>query len=213
MLDGHTDFIASLAFSPDGATLAFSSGDRSVRLWDLPDGQERFLFRDQTSTVSVLAFSPDGRFLILGNHVSPTIRLWDITTGREQMPLQGLSGNLIAVTISHDASTLAAADFNGLITFWDLQTLKIASRQLRHARVYSLAFAPDGQTLATGGFDGTIQLWDWPALRLVTDAPQPVAASGLPVNLARAIVANAQAGTRAAKRPAASVQAAVSRGS
>jgi WD40 repeat protein len=164
------------------------------------------------STVSVVAFSPDGQFLISGSHVSPRIRLWDITAGREQMPLQGLSGNLIAVTINNDATTLAAAGFNGLIRFWDLQTLKIASRQLRHARVYSLAFAPDGHTLATGGFDGTIQFWDWPDCT-PTDAPQPVAASVLPVNLARAIVANAQAGTRAAKRPAASVQAAVSRGS
>ena len=130
------------------------------------------------------------------------------------MPLQGLSGNLIAVTINNDATTLAAAGFNGLIRFWDLQTLKIASRQLKHARVYSLAFAPDGQTLATGGFDGTIQFWNWPDCTATgAGAPQPVTASGLPVNLARAIVANAQAGTRAAKRPAASVQAAVSRGS
>jgi WD40 repeat protein len=212
MMDSHTNFIVSLAFSPVSSTLVFSSGDRSVRLWDLANGQQRLLFRDQMSTVTVLAFSPGGQFLAMGNHVSPTIRLWDIRAGRERMPLQGLSGNLIAVAVNDDASTLAAAGFNGLVRFWDLQTLKIASTQLRHPRVCSLAFAPDGHTLATGGFDGTIQLWDWPDCTSI-DAPQPVAASGLPVDRAHATVASAQAGTNAAKRPAASVQAAVSRGS
>ena len=175
VLHGHTNFIVSLAFSPVSATLAFSSGDRSVRLLDLTNGQERFLFRDQMSTVSAVAFSPDGQFLISGSHVSPRIRVWDITAGCERTPLQGLPGNLIAMTISKDASTLAAAGFDGLIRFWDLQTFKIASRQLRHARVYSLAFAPDGRTLATGGFDGTIQFWDWPDCT-PTIAPELVAA-------------------------------------
>jgi WD40 repeat protein len=212
VLDSDTGFIASLAFSPDGTTLAFSSGNRSVRLWHLPDNRERFLFHEQANTVSVLAFSPNGRLLILGNYISPTIRIWDVATGREQMIVQGLTGNLIAVAISHDSLTLAAADYNGLITFWDLQTLKIVPRRLRHDGLRSLAFAPDGHTLATGGFDGTIQLWDWPQC-VITDITKPIATSVLPVGSTCVSGTTVQLGTSEANRPAALVQAAVSRGS
>jgi WD40 repeat protein len=212
VLDSDTGFIASLAFSPDRTTLAFSSGNRTVRFWNLSDNRERLLFHDQAHAVSVLAFSPDGRLLIMGNYISPTIRVWNIATGREQMIIQGLTGNLIAVAISHNSHTLAAADYNGLITFWDLQTLKIVPRRLRHDGLRSLAFAPDGHTLATGGFDGTIQLWDWPQC-VITDDTKPIATSVLPVSSTRVSGTTVQLGTSEANRPAASVQAAVSRGS
>jgi WD40 repeat protein len=212
VLSGHTDFIASLVFSPDGMTLASSSADRSVRLWDLPGDHPRFIIHDQTNTVSVLAFSPNGRFLILGNYASPTIQLWDVRTHCERMALKGLKSNLVAVTVSQDSLTLAAADFHGLITFWDLQTLEIVPGGLRDARVFALAFAPEGRTLATGGFDGTIQLWDWP-YGSPGNRPQRISATVSPVQVFPVYAMNAQAGTSEAKRPAAAVQAAVSRGS
>ena len=182
VLSGHTDFIASLVFSPDGMTLASSSADRSVRLWDLPGGHPRFIIHNQTNTVSVLAFSPNGRFLILGNYASPTIQLWDVITHCERMVLKGLKSNLVAVTVSQDSLTLAAADFHGVITFWDLQTLEIVPGGLRDARVFALAFAPGGGVLATGGFDGTIELWDWP-YGSPGNRPQRISATVSPVQV------------------------------
>ena len=213
VLDGHTGFIASLAFSPDSATLASTSGDYSVRLWDLPAGRERFVIDHQPNTVTVLAFSPDGQHLVLGDKVSPIIRLWDVRTRCERAVLQGLEGNLIAAAMSADGTTLAAANFHGLVTSWNLPSLKINPVRLRHAGVHSLAFAPDGRTLATGGFDGTIHLWDWPRSAMV-NALRPTATSTALVNFSSCVPSAAtQAGTSGANRPAASVQAAVARGS
>lgn len=129
--------------------------------------------------------------------------------------LKGLvvTGNLVAVAISPDSATLVVADFHGLVTSWNLPSLKINPVRLRHAGVHSLAFAPDGRTLATGGFDGTIHLWDWPRSAM-TDAPRPTATLTALVNFSsRVSSAAAQAGTSGANRPTASVQPAVSRGS
>ena len=195
-------------------TLAFSSGDRSVRLWDVPAGQERFVFHGQPNTVAVLAFSPDGRLLVLGDQTSPTIRLWDITTGRERMALQGLAGNLVAMAISPDGATLAAADFHGLIDFLEpansqnhseaVETCRGLFSCLRPRRPYaghrrlrrhhsSLGLAPVRHGLMPHG-----RLPHRPC----------------PLRSARAVCYKCSSRHQSgANRPAASVQAAVSRGS
>ena len=180
-LDGHTAFVASFSFAPDGATLASSGGDRSVRIWDLPTGRQRAAIVSPTSTFVAMTFSPDGRLLVLGDQVSPVVWLWKTSFTAEPDVLSSPSGAVVAVAISPDGTTLAAADYEGLVTFWDLATKKVRPKRLRHAGVRSLAFAPGGRLLATGGFDGTIHLWDFPILaRNRRSAPPPGPANPWP---------------------------------
>jgi WD40 repeat protein len=161
-LDGHREFVAALTFAPDGATLASAGGDHGARIWDLSSRQQRFMIPSSENTFVAMAFSPDSRLLCLGDQVSPFVRVWDVTSGVERARLRGPSGAVVAVGISPDGTTLAAADYKGAVTFWDLATLRVRPGRLRHAGVRSVAFGPDGITVATGGFDGTIRLWDVP---------------------------------------------------
>ena len=89
--------------------------------------------------------------------------------GLERDALRGPAGAVVALAISPDGTTLAAAGRQGLVNCWDLATLKIRPMRLRHAGAYSLAFSPDGHTLASAGVDGTVHLWDWPASGSVRD--------------------------------------------
>ncbi len=162
-LDGHSEFVPSLDFSPDGFTLASSGGDHCIRIWDLPTGRERFLINGPACTLFVLGFSPDGALLLLGDRMSAVVRLWNMATATERTALSDPAGDVLTAAISPDGTVLAVAHFNGLVTFWDLATLKIRGTRLRHAGVCALAFAPDGRVLATGGFDGAIHLWDLPS--------------------------------------------------
>ncbi len=109
-----------------------------------------------------LAFTPDSRFLALADQRNPFVRLWDLPAGMERPALHGAEGAVLALAISPDGRTLAAADYHGAIHFWDLATGRLDRPKLVHQGVQSVAFAPDGRTVATGGFDGTIFLWDWP---------------------------------------------------
>jgi predicted NACHT family NTPase len=68
-LEGHTKGVTSLAFSPDGKTLASGSYDHSVRIWDLATGKERATFQEHTSPVLSVAFDAEGKTL-----VSATVR-------------------------------------------------------------------------------------------------------------------------------------------
>lgn len=87
-LQGHTDFIQSLAFSPDGKIVAsasgipwfflYTSGDRTIRLWRVSDGKSLTIFtKAHDGIIPGLAFSPDGHTLSSGS-VDGTIRFWQI---------------------------------------------------------------------------------------------------------------------------------------
>src|SRR2546422_1065184 len=87
----HDDMVASVAFSPDGKTLASGgggSGPGEIKLWDVATGKERAALKGHTRGVTSVAFSPDGKTLASGDD-DQTIRLWDVQTCKEQATLKG----------------------------------------------------------------------------------------------------------------------------
>ncbi|MCP4358409.1 MAG: hypothetical protein GY796_10375, partial [Chloroflexi bacterium] len=168
-LRGHTDWVWSVAFSPDGQTLASASADGSIILWDTsntkalatrqPIGQP---LTGHSGWVRSLAFSPDGQILASGG-TDDTIRLWDPATGQTLgPPLTGHAGFITNLAFSPDGQTLASSSADGTIILWDIPTGEpIGSPLADHTGfVLSVAFSPDGQTLASGSEDSTIILWD-----------------------------------------------------
>jgi WD domain, G-beta repeat len=78
VLTGHTGVVLSVAFSPDGKTLAIGDVDGTVRLWDVATHQQiGNPLTDSTGGVASMAFSPDGKTLASGND-DGTVRLWDV---------------------------------------------------------------------------------------------------------------------------------------
>jgi WD40 repeat protein len=181
-LVGHTDFVRVLVFSPDGKTLASSSGDNII-LWNVETGQplgeiapghKSEIFVPQSSTRSI-AFSPDGKTLVssgcgkigkrpdtLGERtvcVEGEIRLWDVAT-RQLLgsPLAAHIDTITSVAFSPDGTTLASASgpFDRTIMLWDIATRKSIGRAfMGHiVGVKKVVFSPDGETLASSS-DGT----------------------------------------------------------
>src|SRR5262249_41859191 len=62
-LKGHTGGVFHVTYSADGKTLATSSKDHTVRLWDAATGKERFVLAGHKQVVYSSAFSPDGKYL------------------------------------------------------------------------------------------------------------------------------------------------------
>jgi WD40 repeat protein len=159
--------VMSVAYSPNGKSLASGGGDKTVRVWDVASGREVQRAVREGAVWSV-AYSPDGKSLAFGNAVayspdgrslassaSPVV-VWDMASGREVWRLQ-----------ASDAS-------DGTVLLWDVASGREVQRFVGHAPprlkplsenpypipVWSLTFSPDGKSLVSCGSDGYAWLWD-----------------------------------------------------
>jgi WD40 repeat protein len=103
-LEGHTDSVHAVAFSPDGSLLASASGDGTVRLWNAGTGQEVQKLEGHTEWVHAVAFSPDGSLLTSASD-DGTVRLWNAGTGQEVQKFGNVPG-VSTISLSIDNSTI-----------------------------------------------------------------------------------------------------------
>ena len=82
-LTGHKDWVYSLAFSPDGKTLASGCFDSTINLWDAHTGEYKKTLTGHTSSVNSIAFSPDGKTLVSGSG-DGSVLIWEINPQIQQ---------------------------------------------------------------------------------------------------------------------------------
>jgi WD40 repeat protein len=160
--------LGGLAFSTDGARLAFSTRD-DLRLWGRPGGGEQFASAHVSNDRSprCVAWSPDGKLVAFSRNRAVFLAEvgqklpWVRAAKAEQ------DGAVWRVAFSRDGR-LATAGADGLVYFWDPEAptfplqFKVPVPQVadRPRGVNGLEFTPDGKAFATAGEDGRIYLWD-----------------------------------------------------
>ena len=163
---------STIAFSPDGQTLASGSwSNRTVHLWDVPT-QNRvgsLLFQGRRG-ITALSYSRDGKSLAVG-YGNGDIALWDTARQQKTALLETDSSILWTLVFSPDGKLLASGGCETpKISLWDVQTQTLLGSFVGHKRidemepdsgVSAVAFSPDGTTMASGSLiDGTVRLWD-----------------------------------------------------
>jgi WD40 repeat protein len=167
-LEGHVALVASVAFNPDGQSLASGGGESytpgEVKVWNIDTGKEVPFSNPSNNTQSVVsvAYSPDGKYLASGLHDTRVI-LQNAQTGEVIYALQGHTHEVTAVAFSPDSKRLVSSSLDTTVKLWDTNTgqeiLTLRTRR-RPSLIYVVTFSPNNEQIVSGGMDGIVRIWD-----------------------------------------------------
>lgn len=152
--------VVSLAFSPDGRTLA-SDYYKAIRLWDPESGTVIKTLEGHTDSIASIAFSPDGKFIVSGSH-DKTVIVWDAVEGKMLKTLGGHQAQINDVKISPaGGAVIASASDDHTVKLWNISDGKeLKTLQGHTSKIASVEFSPDGKLIVSSGeFDET-KLWN-----------------------------------------------------
>ena len=158
-LEGHSNQVRSVDFSPDGQTLVTASEDNTVRLWSI-DGRELQRLSGQNQSFRSVRFSPDGK-QIAAISADNTVKLWTVE-GKElkTFPGQGDEDNFMAdLCFSPNGQVIAASGVNHTVKLWRIDGQASKTLTGHKIQVWSLSCSPDGQTIVAADQGGIVKLW------------------------------------------------------
>ena len=155
----------SVAYSPDGKTVAAAGWDRKLRLCDTRTTKLKATLIGHTGPVDAVVYSPDGKTIATGGGWNDhTVRLWDAVTGETKAIFTGYT-HINAVAYSPDGQTIATGgeSRSNALQLWDVPTRRLKTTYTEHTdgTLSSIVYSPDGQTIAAVGLeDDTVRLWN-----------------------------------------------------
>jgi len=161
---GHTQPVASVAFSPDGKKIVSGSGDKTVKVWDALSGQEILTFKGHTATVMCVAFSPDSKKIV---SISKELKVWDASNGQEVLTIKAptVTSNTARVTTLYFKSVAFSPDGKKFVS-GSKESKETAEKELGPDRTESVNVSSPKNTL---------KVWD--ASRSMEPPPPPLSDS------------------------------------
>jgi ribosome assembly protein 4 len=164
-MQGHTEAVVNIQFSPDGNNLASGSGDTTVRFWDLTTETPKFTGTSHKNWVVYIAWSPHAKVLASGS-MDNGIQLWDGKTGKAMGGM--LKGHTKYITClswepfhrNEECNRLASSSKDGTIKLWDTVRRQCYMTLSQHTDSVSCVKWGGEGWIYSASRDRTIKVWD-----------------------------------------------------
>jgi WD40 repeat protein len=158
-LTGHTDWVRSCSFAPDGTLLATASDDHTARIWDVATGSLLLTLDGHGSWVTSCCFSPDGRLLATASF-DRAVRIWNVGDGLLVRSVTDVPAPATSCAFSHDGTRLATTCLDGSLRVVDVHGNDHLLLSQSNDWLNGCAFLGDDMLLAAVGDDCVVRLWD-----------------------------------------------------
>jgi WD40 repeat protein len=157
-LEGHTDWVRTVDYSPDGLILASGGNDRQIILWDAVSGIQLHELAIHPAAIAAIRFSHDGK-LLASVGFEEIVRIYDTNTRRPIARLPAPCQDMRAVTFSHDDQLLAVGGRCGSIRLFEMPSGQMLRDIPAHRqRIRAIAFSSDSSYVASSGEDRSIHV-------------------------------------------------------
>jgi WD40 repeat protein len=166
---GHTGYITSAFFSPDGKQVLTASWDLTAKVWDANTGQLLLDLKGHTSSVKFAIFSPDGKRAITTSS-DKTAKIWDTQTGKLLLDLKGHSSIVNSAVFSIDSKRIITVSSDQTAKVWNAQTGQLQLDLKGHIGYFKSAiFSPNEKYILTASSNNTAKMWDANTGQLLLD--------------------------------------------
>jgi WD40 repeat protein len=166
--------VTSVAFSRDGALVAYGTGDGKLQAIRVADGKPLFAEPQQADSgdsshftnVAAVAFSPDGTRLAAGAKGDDKVRLWNLRTGKGFEMKGHHEGDVVDVDFTGDGRYVVSAGYDDTVQLWDADTGQRVGTPLfdEHGDVTAIGVTSDDMIIRASRREGVVSNWPGPAI-------------------------------------------------
>jgi WD40 repeat protein len=157
-LEGHTQQVRDIGYSPDGQWLVTASEDHTARIWRAATGRSVAVLPHEAD-VTMAMFSPGGQWIVTGTE-DRVVRVWDAASWKKVSEIDVRPKKLASFAVSPDGNFLALASEEHTAEVFETRTgARVAELTGHTGPVRSPMFSSDGQQIVTAGLDGEVNLY------------------------------------------------------
>ena len=159
-LEGHTDFVSTVAITADGRRAVSGSGDKTLRIWDLELGRCKKILQGHTLAVTSVALTVDGNTAVSGSSDN-TLRVWEVETGRCLRILTGHKKGVTDIALTADGRIAVSGSEDRTFKQWEIETGRcIRTFTGATDSITAVDLTPDGKTAVWAGAEGITWICD-----------------------------------------------------